>query len=115
MSYFTYFQSSKNDQWYFNFKGNNNEKVMSSSEGYTSEQACLNGIDAVKQNAPFDSRYDRKQAVNNEYYFLLNAANGRTLTKSETYTSVQSREHAIELVKRDAPQAPVRKVEYAAA
>jgi uncharacterized protein YegP (UPF0339 family) len=115
MSYFNYFKSSKNNQWYFNFKGNNHEIVMSSTDGYVNEQGCLNGIQSVKINAPHDIRYDRLTSVNNQYYFRLKAANGEILTKSEEYTSSQNRENAIALVKRDAPSAPVYKAEYASA
>jgi uncharacterized protein YegP (UPF0339 family) len=59
----------------------------------------------VKQNAPNDSRYERKDSYNN-YTFNLKASNGEIVGRSETYTTSQGRENGIAAVKRDAPNAP---------
>ena len=40
----------KGKQWRFNLKAGNGE-IIAVSEGYSSEQACLNGIESVKRNA----------------------------------------------------------------
>ena len=39
-----------NDEWRFNLKASNGE-VVATSEGYSSKQACLNGIESVKKSA----------------------------------------------------------------
>lgn len=102
---FTIFKSSSNYQYYYNLKAKNGEIILN-GEGYTSKQNCLNGIASVKANAPFDSRYERKDGFNN-YTFNLKAANGEIIGRSENYTSSYSRENGIDAVKRDAPNAPI--------
>lgn len=104
MSKFTIFNGS-NSQFYFNFKASNGEKILA-SEGYHTKESCKNGIQSVKDNAPYDSRYERKRSTNNQYYFVLKAANGQVVGKSETYVSSQGMEHGISVVKADAPSAP---------
>ena len=56
---FQVFKSSVNNQYYYHLKAANGEKILS-GEGYTTKQSCFNGIAAVKANAPYDSRYERK-------------------------------------------------------
>ncbi|ANE50624.1 YegP family protein [Flavisolibacter tropicus] len=102
---FQIFKSNTNNQYYYNLKAANGEKVLS-SEGYTTKQACINGIASVKVNAPYDSRYERKNGYSN-YTFNLKSANGEIIGRSENYTSESGRENGIAVVKRDAPLAPV--------
>lgn len=83
-----------------------NGEIILHGEGYTSKQGCQNGKASVKANAPYDSRYERKLATNNQYYFVLKATNGETIGVSETYTTASARDNGIEAVKRDAPDAP---------
>lgn len=86
-------------------KSKNGEKILS-GEGYTTKSSCQNGINSVKSNAPYDSRYNRRTATNGQYYFGLTAVNGEIIGVSETYISAQARDNGIEAVKRDAPNAP---------
>jgi len=93
-----------NQQFYYHLKARNGEKILS-GEGYTTKQACLNGIASVKANAPYDSRYDRRDGTYN-YTFNLKAANGEIIGRSESYTTAYNRNAGIEAVKKDAPGAP---------
>ena len=101
---FQIFKSSTNFQYYYRLRARNGEIILS-GEGYTTKQGCLNGIASVKVNAPYDSRYERKDGYNN-YTFNLKAANGEIIGRSENYNSSYSRESGISAVKRDAPGAP---------
>lgn len=101
---FQIFKSAINAQYYYRLKAKNGENILS-GEGYTTKQSCLNGIASVKLNAPYDSRYERKDAYAN-YRFNLKAANGEIIGRSEGYTTSAARENGIEAVKRDAPLAP---------
>lgn len=103
---FELFKSSKDNQFYFHLKAGNGEITLSSSEGYPTKQACLNGIASVKENAPYDSQYDRN-FHNGSYTFNLNAKNGKIIGRSESYTTASARDGGIESVKKDAPNAPV--------
>ena len=101
---FQIFKSSRNSEYYYRLKSSNGEIILS-GEGYKSKQGCKDGIASVKINAPFDSRYDRKDATSN-YTFSLKASNGEIIGKSENYTTAANRDNGIAAVKRDAPNAP---------
>jgi uncharacterized protein len=100
-------RKSSNDQYYFILRSKGNgEVILKASETYTTKQGCQNGIDAVRVNAPYDSRYNKKGS-GSSFSFNLEAANGKILGNSETYTTSYARDNGIEAVKRDAPGAPV--------
>lgn len=66
-----------------------------------------NGIESVRNNAPNDSRYDRKTSVSGQPYFVLKAANGEPIGNSEMYSSTTAMENGIASVKTNAPTASV--------
>ena len=100
---FKIFRSQVNLEYYYQLKSSNNETILS-GEGYTSKQSCQTGINSVKNNAIYDSRYERKDSYMN-YTFNLKAANGEIIGRSENYTSSAARENGIGAVKRDATNA----------
>ncbi|MBL0743043.1 YegP family protein [Chryseolinea lacunae] len=75
---------SINNQFYFVLRARNGEIVLAASENYTTKQSCKVGIASVKENAPYNDRYEKKNTSSN-YSFLLKASNGKVLGKSETY------------------------------
>ena len=102
---FQIFRSTANNEYYYRLRSANSEIILN-GEGYKTKQSCYEGIASVKQNAPFDNRYDRKDAAYN-YTFNLKAVNGEIIGRSENYTSYVGRENGIAAVKRDAPNAPI--------
>jgi len=100
-------RKSAGGTFYFRLVSTGNYKVILSSQQYKTKGGCETGIDSVKANAPFDSRYERLYAANGEYYFTLKAGNGEVIGTSETYVSSTSRDEGIELVKEQAPTAQV--------
>jgi uncharacterized protein YegP (UPF0339 family) len=90
----------------FNLKAGNGEVILT-SETYQTKQSAKGGIESVKSNAPYDARYERKEASNGQPYFVLKAANGEQIGKSETYSSKQAMENGIASVKTNAPTATV--------
>lgn len=90
----------------FNLKAGNGEIILT-SESYTAKASAQGGIDSVKANAADDSRYERKESKAGEPYFVLKAANGETLGKSEMYSSKSAMENGIKSVKTNAPGAAV--------
>lgn len=102
---FEVFVSSRNLQYYFRLKSGNEEIVLG-SEGYHIKQGCISGIASVKANAPYDSRYERKDSFLN-YTFNLKATNGEIIGRSENYVASSGRENGIAAVKRDAPAARI--------
>lgn len=108
MAKFTIFRGSNNN-YYFNLKADNGEKVLS-SEGYVTKQSCQNGIASVRSNSQVDSRYQKYTSTNNQYYFTLTAENGQVIGRSELYTTTSSRDNGIAVVKRIAPGATVEDI-----
>jgi uncharacterized protein len=106
MTKFQIFKSGVNSQFYFRFNASNGEQLLS-SEGYITKQGCENGIESVKTNAPYDATYQRLDNPN-DYRYNMIAKNYEIIARSsEGYTAKHNREHAIEIVKRDAPTALV--------
>ena len=102
---FELYKSSPDNQFRFRLKAGNGEIILH-SEGYETKQSCENGIASVKDNAPYDARYERKNGP--VYYrFNLKAANNRVIGSSEAYTTLSGRDNGIESVKKNAPDAPV--------
>lgn len=95
-----------NKDYQFNLKAVNGQVILT-SQGYATKAGCKNGIESVKTNAPFDSRYDRRMASNSQFYFNLKAANGEIIGTSEMYTTLSARENGIESVKNNAPAAEI--------
>ena len=106
----------------FDLKAGNGE-VIATSEVYSTEDACLNGIESVKKNCAGDVE---DQTVENvvevkhpkfevytdkagEYRFRLKARNGEVIAVSEGYKSKDGCLNGIESVKKNAPDAEVVK------
>lgn len=105
----------------FNLKAGNGE-IIATSEVYTSESACKNGIESVRKNAPIakleDQTVEGFETVTNpkfeiyqdkagEYRFRLKARNGEIIAVSEGYKSKASCLNGVESVRKNAPDAPV--------
>ena len=109
----------------FDLKAGNGE-VIATSEVYTTEAACKNGIASVTKNAPVAAIEDQTvegfaTAKNpkfeiytdkaGEYRFRLKAANGQIIATSEGYKAKKSCENGIESVKKNVVDAPTVKTE----
>ena len=105
----------------FDLKAGNGEVILT-SEVYTTEAACKNGIESVRKNAPIakleDQTVEGFETVTNpkfevyqdkagEYRFRLKARNGEIIGVSESYKAKASCMNGIESVRKNAPDAPV--------
>lgn len=103
----------------FDLKAGNGE-VIATSEVYTSESACKNGIESVRKNAAAakleDQTVENYETVTNpkfemytdkadEYRFRLKARNGEIIAVSEGYKAKASCLNGIESVRKNAPDA----------
>jgi uncharacterized protein YegP (UPF0339 family) len=95
-----------NGEFQFNLKASNGQIILV-SEGYSTKTACGNGIESVKKNSQYDSKYDRKTSTNGKYFFNLKATNGQVIGSSEIYESASGRDNGIESVKTNAPTATI--------
>ncbi len=107
----------------FDLKAGNGE-VIATSEVYSAEASCMNGIESVKKNAPVapvedqtvegfatekNPKFEVYQDKAGEYRFRLKAANGQVIATSEGYKAKASCMNGIESVKKNAPDAEVEK------
>ena len=117
------FKSTKTG-YKFNLKATNGE-IIATSEVYTTEKACMNGIESVKVNsagAVEDQTIENFEVLKHpkfevytdkagEFRFRLKARNGEIIAVSEGYKKKPSCLNGIESVKKNAPDAPVVKEE----
>ncbi|MCM1190331.1 MAG: YegP family protein [bacterium] len=105
----------------FDLKAGNGE-VIATSEVYTSDSACKNGIESVRKNAAIakleDQTVENVETVTNpkfemytdkagEFRFRLKARNGEIIAVSEGYKAKASCLNGIESVRKNAPEAEV--------
>lgn len=93
-------------EYHFRLLDTGNSKPILSGRQYTTKNACREGIDWVKSNAPYDYQYEAKQS-HGKYYFILKAANGQLIGTSEIYANAADRDAGLRLVKTQATRAPV--------
>jgi uncharacterized protein YegP (UPF0339 family) len=105
----------------FDLKAGNGQTIAT-SEVYTTEAACRNGIASVQKNAPVagieDQTIEGYAAVSHpkfeiyedkggEYRFRLKATNGQIIAVSEGYTAKASCLNGVESVQKNAPEAEI--------
>jgi len=100
-------RKAANGQFYFNLTAENN-KVILTGETYRSKAGALNGIQSVRQSARLDKRFQRMTSKSGKPYFVLVAANGEPIGRSQTYASTRAMRGGIAAVKRVAGRAVVR-------
>lgn len=81
--------------------------VVLISEWYTARGSCKNGVDAVRLNAQDRKRYRQRVSDEGCFYFVLTAANGKTVGVSSMFSSEQACELGIFQVMRAALGADV--------
>ena len=99
-----------------------NGQVIGTSQTYSSMDACKNGIESVKENAPIapieDQTKEGFEELTNpkfevyedkawEFRFRLTARNGQNILASEGYAQMAGCLNGIESVKSNAPDAEV--------
>ena len=109
----------------FDLKAGNGETIAT-SEVYTTEAACMNGVESVRKNAPAanveDQTVEGFTAATNpkfevyadkagEFRFRLKARNGEIIAVSEGYKAKSSCQNGIESVRKNASDAEVVKEE----
>ena len=109
----------------FNLKAGNGETIAT-SEVYTTEAACMKGIESVRKNAA-DAKLEDQTAAevvavtnpkfevytdkSGEFRFRLKARNGEVIAASEGYKAKVSCLNGVDSVRRNAPDAAVEKLE----
>ena len=105
----------------FDLKATNGQ-VIATSEIYTTEAACKNGIESVMKNAPVAAvenqtvegyaaekhpKFEVYADKAGEFRFRLKATNGQVIAVSEGYTTLANCLNGVESVKKNAADAPI--------
>ncbi len=112
---------TKSGGFRFNLKAGNGE-IIATSEAYSSESACRNGIESVRKNA-VDAKLEDQTVENfeqltnpkfevykdkaGEFRFRLKARNGEIICHGEGYKAKASCLNGIDSIRRNAPDADV--------
>lgn len=99
-------KTGKTGKTHFNLKAGNHQVILT-SEKYETRKSCEKGIESVRKNSQTDKRFERKTAKDGSPYFVLKAANGEIIGKSEMYKSTRAMENGIASVVKNAPDAAV--------
>ena len=103
-----YFSLTKSgNQFKFALKAGNHETILK-SELYAAKSSAQNGIASVKANSRNDASYERRASKDDRPYFVLKAANGEVIGKSELYSSASAAEKGIASCKANGPHGPIR-------
>lgn len=97
---------SKDGQHYFVLKASNGQAVLQ-SERYKSPKSCANGIESVRKNSQEEGRFECRTAKDGRTYFVLKAANGQEVGRSQMYKSDSGCRNGMKSVATNAPGAAV--------
>jgi uncharacterized protein YegP (UPF0339 family) len=86
-------------KFYFHLKAHNGQIVLQ-SQGYTTKTSATNGVASVKTNGANAARFEVRAAADGQFYFVLKAANGAVIGRSELYVSRANAERGTETVIR---------------
>ncbi|WP_395091308.1 YegP family protein [Vaginella massiliensis] len=100
----------KREEFRFRLKAKNGQIILA-SEGYTTKQSCLNGIESVRKNSQDDSKFKLKETEKGKWQFNLVAGNGQVIGTSQIYEAEAGAKNGIESVKKNAADAKIEEVE----
>lgn len=116
---------AKSGGFVFNLKAGNGE-VIATSEVYNSLEACKNGIESVKTNAPVaaledqtvegfatekNPKFEMYTDKAGEFRFRLKAKNGQIIATGEGYKAKSGCKNGIESIRKNAPDATIEETE----
>ncbi len=112
---------AKSGGYVFNLKAGNGE-IIANSEVYNSLDACKNGVQSVKTNAPAaaledqtvggfttekNPKFEMYTDKAGEFRFRLKAKNGQIIATGEGYKAKSGCKNGIESIRKNAPDADV--------
>ena len=74
-----------NGDFQFTLCASNGQTILV-SEGYSSRENCLNGIESVRTNAGDATRFERRVSSDNRPYFVLKSRNHQIIGQSQMYS-----------------------------
>ncbi len=101
--------TDKAGEYRFRLKAKNGQNILA-SEGYTTMDACKNGVESVKKNSQDEARFEKKETASGKFSFNLKAGNGQVIGSSQSYSSEDGRDNGIQSVMKNAADAEVKMV-----
>ena len=92
-------KKDRGGQFMFNLIAGNGRVVLT-SERYKTKASAVNGIKSVKKSSKADKYYQRSKAKNGGSCFVLKAANGEAVGRSQIYAGSSGCSGGIASVKR---------------
>lgn len=99
-------KTARNGKVHFNLKATNGQTILT-SEKYETRKAAEKGIESVRKNSGNEKRFEQKTAKDGSAYFVMKAANGEPIGRSEMYKTKRSMVNGIASVGKNAPDAVV--------
>lgn len=97
-------KSAAGGEYMWNLRAGNHQVILT-SELYSSKEAAKHGIESCRVNSALDEQYERKSSGKGEPYFVLKAANGEPIGRSEMYSAATAMENGIASCKTNGPSA----------
>jgi uncharacterized protein len=96
----------RDDDYQFNLIAENGQVILT-SQGYTTNDSCQNGIASVRTHAASIKNFECNKSANDKDYFNLKAANHQVIGTSEMYASKAGIDTGIASVMKNAPLATI--------
>ncbi|HFB99617.1 MAG TPA: DUF1508 domain-containing protein [Phaeodactylibacter sp.] len=106
---FEVFQGKKDKKFYFRFKNNKGDIVLT-SQGYSTKRTCMNGIESVRKNSQVAERFAPTVARNGKHLFNIVARNGQVVATSAKWDAKRQCTTNMTSVKKAAVKAAVEVV-----
>lgn len=101
-------RSTAAQPYHFFLRADNNQVILT-SENYTTKQSAQGGIASCQINSQVDGRYESKKSTAVQpYSFVLKAANGESIGRSENYSTEAGRDAGIASVKVNGKSTDIR-------
>jgi uncharacterized protein len=84
-------------KYYFRLRAANGEIVIA-SQAYTTKASAKKGVASIRTNGGDVANFEIIPAQNDQFYFVLRAANGKVIGRGEAYVSESNAEAAIESI-----------------
>lgn len=99
-------KQGKGGKFHFNLLSGNGQIVLT-SQTYAAREGAVKGVESVRKNAAIEARFESRESKDGKPYFVLKAANGLEIGRSEMYSAKRAMENGIASVAKNAPDAPV--------
>ena len=96
----------RDEKFYFRLRAGNGEIILK-SKPFAARKEAEKGVELARAQASSSERFERKTGENGRFFFNLLAEDNEVIGTSIVYSTEQSRDMGMGIVKRDAPDSPL--------